>query len=37
VPPRERPFDLDVEAPAVVAAPRSSVEPDRTSGLDEGS
>ena len=34
VPPRERPFDLDVETPPVVAAPPSSVEPDRRS--DEG-
>jgi hypothetical protein len=34
VPPRERPFDLDVESPPVVAAPAGSVEPDR--GSDEG-
>ncbi len=34
VPPRERPFDLDVETPPVVAAPSSSAEPDRRS--DEG-
>jgi hypothetical protein len=31
VPPRERPFDLDVEAPPVDAAPRGSAEPDRKS------
>jgi hypothetical protein len=37
VPPRERPFDLDVEAAPVVAAPRSSVEPDNKSGVDDGS
>jgi hypothetical protein len=34
VPPRERPFDLDVETPTVVAAPPGSAEPDRRS--DEG-
>lgn len=34
VPPRERPFDLDVEAQSVVAAPPDSAEPDRSS--DEG-
>ena len=34
VPPRERPFDLDVETPPVVTAPASSGEPDRRS--DEG-
>jgi hypothetical protein len=34
VPPRERPFDLDVETPPVVAAPADSGEPDRRS--DEG-
>lgn len=34
VPPRERPFDLDVESPPVVAAQPGSVEPDRPS--DEG-
>jgi hypothetical protein len=31
VPPRERPFDLDVEAPPVDATPRGSAEPDRKS------
>jgi hypothetical protein len=34
VPPRERPFDLDVATPPVVAAPPGSAEPDR--GSDEG-
>ena len=34
VPPRERPFDLDVETPSVVAAPPGSAEPDHRS--DEG-
>lgn len=34
VPPRERPFDLDVETPPVAAAPPGSAEPDRSS--DEG-
>jgi len=34
VPPRERPFDLDVETPPVAAAPPGSAEPDRRS--DEG-
>lgn len=34
VPPRERPFDLDVETPPVVATPPGSAEPDRRS--DEG-
>ena len=34
VPPRERPFDLDVETPPVVTAPDSSGEPDGRS--DEG-
>jgi len=34
VPPRERPFDLDVETPPVAAAPPGSAEPNRRS--DEG-
>ena len=34
VPPRERPFDLDVETPPVDTAPPGSAEPDRRS--DEG-
>ena len=34
VPPRERPFDLDVETPPVAAVPPGSAEPDRSS--DEG-
>jgi hypothetical protein len=34
VPPRERPFDLDIETPPLVSAPPGSTEPDRSS--DEG-
>ena len=37
VPPRERPFDLDVEAPPVVAAPRGSAEPDRKADAGDDS
>ena len=36
VPPRERPFDLDVEASPVVAAPPSSTEPDHKSEEGDG-
>jgi len=36
VPPRERPFDLDVEMPPVAAASPGSAEPDRRSDEDEG-
>lgn len=36
VPPRERPFDLDVETPPVVAAPVGSGEPDRGSDERDG-
>ena len=34
VPPRERPFNLDVEKPSVATARSSSTEPDR--GSDDG-
>ena len=36
VPPRERPFDLDVETPPVVTDPASSGEPDRRSDERDG-
>jgi hypothetical protein len=36
VPPRERPFDLDVEAPPVVAAPPGSAEQDSRSDEADG-
>jgi hypothetical protein len=37
VPPRERPFDLDVETPPVVTAPANPGEPDRRADEGDGS